>query len=67
MNKNRLSVNEAAQLMNASNQFLRLGLQEGRFPFGWAVKTSTKWTYFISKSKFEECTGIKIGDKEVVE
>ena len=61
--KNKLSINEAAKLMNVGSQFLRIGLQEGKFPFGWAVKTSTKWSYYISKSKFTEHTGIKIEDK----
>lgn len=58
--KNKLSVNRAAELMNVGSQFLRLGLQEGKFPFGWAVKTSSKWTYYISKSKFTEYTGIEV-------
>jgi len=62
-NENKLSVNRAAELMNVGSQFLRLGLQQGKFPFGWAVKTSTKWTYYISKSKFTEHTGIKVGDE----
>lgn len=58
--KDRLSVQQTAKLMNAGEQFIRRGLVENRFPFGYAVKTSSKWTYFISASKFTEYTGIKI-------
>ncbi len=60
MERNRLSVSKAAALLNVSEQFIRVGLQQGIFPFGFAVKTSTKWTYMISIPKFEETTGIKV-------
>lgn len=46
--KNRISVSEVAELMNVSEQFIRIGLQKGIFPFGYAVKMSTQWTYYIS-------------------
>lgn len=32
--------------MNVSEQFIRIGLQKGIFPFGYAVKMSTQWTYW---------------------
>ena len=38
----------AAKLMNKNVEFLYMGLQQGIFPFGYAVKTSTKYSYFIS-------------------
>ncbi len=60
MKNGRLSVEEAAKLMGANAQFIRIGLQQGVFPWGYAVKTSTQYTYFILPKKFEECTGIKI-------
>jgi hypothetical protein len=46
--------------MNKSEQFIRVGLQRGILPFGYAVKTSTKWSYYISPSKFTESTGISV-------
>ena len=46
--------------MNVSEQFVRVGLQKGQLPFGYAVKTSSKWTYFISPTKFTEATGILV-------
>lgn len=56
-NKNRLSVKEAAQILGASEQFVRIGLQRGILPFGSAVKLSTRWTYYISPSRFREYVG----------
>lgn len=58
--ENRLSIKEAAALMKASEHFLRLGIRQGVFPWGYAVKTSSQWTYFISKQKFIEHTGIEV-------
>ena len=58
---NRLSVAEAARLLGASEQFVRIGLQQGTLKFGMAVKMSSQWTYVITKQKFEEFTGIKCG------
>lgn len=60
MQKNRLTVEEAAKLMEASPQFVRIGLQQGLFPWGYAVKMSSEYTYFISASKFTEHTGIEV-------
>lgn len=56
---NRLSVNEAARLMGASPQFVRNGLRQGAFPFGWAFRSqgNRTWSYFISRKKFEEYVG----------
>ncbi|MDD3052449.1 MAG: hypothetical protein PHR06_15085 [Candidatus Cloacimonetes bacterium] len=51
---NRLSVLEVAQKMNVSEQFVRVGLQQGIFPWGYAVKMSSQWTYFINAVKFYE-------------
>ena len=36
--KNRISVSEVAELMNVSEQFIRIGLQKGIFPFGYQKK-----------------------------
>lgn len=58
--QNRISVAQAARLLNASEQFIRLGLQQGTLTFGVAVKMSSQYTYVITKQKFEEVTGIKV-------
>lgn len=49
--------------MGVSEQFVRVALQNGVFPFGYAVKMSTQWTYYISPEKFTEHTGIKVSEK----
>jgi excisionase family DNA binding protein len=59
-NQNNLTVEEASRLMGVSRQFIRVGLQKGVLPFGYAVKISDgRFTYFISRQKFLEHTGIK--------
>lgn len=59
MKDNNLTVEEAADLMGVSRQFIRVGLQKGVLPFGYAVQVSSKrYTYFISRQKFKEYTGI---------
>lgn len=56
----RISVKQAAELMEVSEQFIRIGIQRGILKFGQAVKMSTQYTYFISREKFEQETGIKV-------
>lgn len=58
---NNMSVATAARLMGVSKQFIRVGLQRGILPFGYAVKLSNKrFTYYISPSKFSKITGIEL-------
>lgn len=52
-----MSVNECARLLNKSPQFVRIGLQRGILPFGYAIKMSSKWTYHISDAKVYEYLG----------
>lgn len=61
MEKNHLTVQETSKLMGVSPQYVRVGLQKGILPFGYAVQVSRKnYTYFISKQKFVEHTGIQV-------
>jgi hypothetical protein len=60
LKQNRLSVKEAAALMCVSEQFLRIGLQQGKFPFGTAVKTSSKWSYYINTTQFLRYIGAQV-------
>lgn len=53
-------VEMAAKLMHKKNNFVYEGLQQGVFPWGYAVKTSSQWSYFISSAKFTEYTGIPV-------
>lgn len=59
---NKMTVQKAAKLMGVSEQFIRIGLQQGAFPWGNAVKMSSQWTYYISSQKFSEDTGIPVED-----
>lgn len=59
-NNETMTVQEAAKLMKKSEMFIRIGLQRNNLPFGYAVKTGEeRWSYFISRKKFQEATGIK--------
>lgn len=49
-----MNVREAARILNVSQQFIRIGLQQQRLPIGTAVKMSTRWTYHISEKKLYE-------------
>lgn len=59
-----LTVKEAAKLMGKTEQFIRIGLQRNILPFGWAVPMGKEWSYFISRAKFEEFTGIRLANSE---
>ena len=48
----KVTIKKAANLMGTSEQLVRIGLRNNRFPFGSAVKLSSKWTYYISPKLF---------------
>ena len=59
--ENSMTIAEASRLMGVSRQFIRIGLQKGILPFGYAVQvTKNRYTYFISRQKFTEHTGINV-------
>lgn len=62
----RITPEVAARTMGVKRMFICKGLQEGRFPFGWAVQTGKAgtWTYWISRKKFEETTGLKVEEQK---
>ena len=47
-----------------SEQFVRIGLQTNRLPFGSAVLISTHWTYYISPIKFYSFLGKEIKQEQ---
>lgn len=49
-----ISVEQAAKMLGKSKQFVRVALQKGIVPFGFAVKMSSKYTYHISPKKLNE-------------
>ena len=55
----KLPIMKAAKLLGINHQSLRLGLQQGRFPWGYAIHTSeNRWVYFINAKKFAEIEGV---------
>lgn len=52
-----MKVKEAAKRLGKSEQFVRVGLQQGIFDFGYAVKMSSIWTYHISEKKLNDYMG----------
>lgn len=53
-----ISVSECARMLGKSEQFVRVALQTGVAPFGFAVKNKSVYSYHISPKKLEEYMGI---------
>lgn len=56
----KVTVEMVARAMGASPQFIRRGLQQGVFPWGYAVKGSGRWIYWINAERFKEITGLRL-------
>lgn len=57
----RLTVEDAAKLLRMNHMTVRKGLQQGVFPWGYAIKTSeNRWSYFINAKRFTEIEGVAI-------
>lgn len=56
----KVTIKQIADAMGASEQFVRQGLQQQVFPWGYAVKKNQKFTYWINSKQFEALTGIKL-------
>jgi hypothetical protein len=52
-----ISIKEAAKIMGKCQQFIREGLKNGNLPFGAAIKTGSKYNYYISPKLFYEYVG----------
>ena len=50
-------VNIVAEILGVAPQFIRLGLQEQRLPYGTAVQTSSQWTYHVSYELLKKYIG----------
>lgn len=47
----KLTVRDAASIMDVNPRFLQMGLQQGRFPFGVGVEMD-QWCYYINTERF---------------
>lgn len=57
----RLLVEDAAKLLGMGVQTVRDGLQQGVFPWGYAIKTSeNRWAYFINAARFAEIEMVEL-------
>ena len=55
-----MKVKEAARILGKTEQFIRVGLQQGVLPFGAAVKMpGGRYSYHISEAKLKEYAGGK--------
>ena len=60
-----IKVSEGAKLMGKSEQFVRIGLQRGLLPIGTAIKTGSKYSYYISPKLLEEYIGKDKKENEI--
>lgn len=62
MTKTTLTIKETSEFTGMSQSMLRVGLQQGIFHFGYAVKINSdkdgKFTYNIQKRGVEEYVGL---------
>lgn len=51
----KILVEDVAKIMGVNHNTIRKGLQQGVFPWGYAIKTSeNRWVYFINADRFAE-------------
>lgn len=61
-----VSVEEAAKALGKSAQFIRIALQRGVAPFGFAVRSKSKYSYHISAKKLAEYIGANDVEEMVI-
>lgn len=57
MNIGKITTVEAAAIINASPQFVRVAMQREKLPIGTAIKMSSIWTYNISAKLLSDYSG----------
>ncbi len=61
----QLKPKDAAQLMRRDIKTIQKGLQQGKFSWGYAIKTSSKWTYFINAAVFAAVERVEIPEEMI--
>lgn len=59
----KIKVVEAATILNVSDQFVRIAMQQGVLNIGAAVKMSSVWTYNISEKLLADYSGKNIEEE----
>ena len=52
-----MKVKEAARLMGVSEEFIRAGIRQQVFPWGYAVRVNSRFSYWINRRMFLEEMG----------
>lgn len=61
LRNSNVPVSVAAKVMGKNPQYVRMALQRGLVPFGFAIKgTGDRYVYYISKRQFEDYTGVTL-------
>ena len=60
MSTGKILTSEAAEILHASPQFVRVAMQQGVLPIGTAVKMSSIWTYNISPKLLADYSGVDV-------
>lgn len=61
----RVPTDVAAKILEKSQEFIRWGLRQDKFPFGVAVQTGPKrWSYHISVKGLSDYTGVPVSEIE---
>ena len=55
----RLTTKQAAKLMGVGAEMIRINLQNGKLPFGYAMKgNGNRYVYSINTKQFMKCVGV---------
>lgn len=54
----RLTPAQTAKILGVGVQSVRVALQQGTAPYGYAARNKTRWTYHISPKKLNEYVGV---------
>lgn len=56
-----LGVEDVARILHMNHNTIRKGLQQGVFPWGYAIRTSqNRWVYYINAVKFMETERVAV-------
>lgn len=56
-NETKITTQDAAEILQTSAKFVRITMQIGILPIGFARKTSSKWSYYISSELIKKYFG----------